>query len=180
MCQTYCVRTWPKYTVERYPKKYIVKSTHTYEYEYHISAVMTILIPSTGSATTIFLILSSPYDCIKITSTQGRLSHRDFCCENRSDECVRQCNPPTDYVRWWHWCTTCPEKTWEFPENPGFFYPFLWGGTLSECTRKSRWSRVGASKIIFDFYPVICLVRWIMDRFGKVEREVVKKLDYQW
>ncbi len=26
MCQTYCVRTWPKYTVERYPKKYIVKS----------------------------------------------------------------------------------------------------------------------------------------------------------
>ncbi len=26
MCQTYWVRTWPKYTVERYPKKYIVKS----------------------------------------------------------------------------------------------------------------------------------------------------------
>ena len=26
MCQTYCVRTWLKYTVERYPKKYIVKS----------------------------------------------------------------------------------------------------------------------------------------------------------
>jgi hypothetical protein len=37
--------------------------------------------------------------------------------------------------------------------------PFLWGGILSQGTRKSRWSRVGTSKIILDFYPVICLVR---------------------
>ncbi len=64
----------------RYPKKvYCIKYTHTYEYEYHISTVMQILIPSTASAATIFLILSSPYGCIylkslKITSTQGRLS----------------------------------------------------------------------------------------------------------
>ncbi len=54
------------------------KYAHTYEYEYHISPVMQILIPSTSSAVTIFLILSSPYDYIcltslKITSTQGRL-----------------------------------------------------------------------------------------------------------
>jgi hypothetical protein len=47
-------------------------------------------------------------------------------------------------------------------------------------TRKSRWSQVGTSKIILDFYSVICLVRWIMGRLGEVEREVVKKLDYQW
>jgi hypothetical protein len=40
-----------------------------------------------------------------------------------------------------------------------FFCPVLWGGTLSQDTRKSRWSRVGTSKIILDFYPVICLVR---------------------
>jgi hypothetical protein len=58
-----------------------------------------------------------------------------------------------------HFSTTCPD---------------------SQGTRKSRWSRVGSSKIILDFYPVICLVRWIMDRLGKVGREVVKKLDYQW
>ncbi len=29
----------------------------------------------------------------------------------------------------------------------------------SQGTRKSRWSRVGTSKIILDFYPVIYLVR---------------------
>jgi hypothetical protein len=73
MCQTYCVRTWLKYTVERYPKKYIVKYPHTYEYEYHTSVAMQILISSTVSSATIFFILSSPYGCIKITSTQGRL-----------------------------------------------------------------------------------------------------------
>jgi hypothetical protein len=55
MCQTYCVRTWPKYTVERYPKKYIVKSMHEHtEYEYHVLEVMQILIPSTVSVATIF------------------------------------------------------------------------------------------------------------------------------
>jgi hypothetical protein len=62
-----------KYTVERYPKKYIVKYPHTYEYEYHTSVAMQILISSTVSSATLFFILSSPYGCIKITSTQGRL-----------------------------------------------------------------------------------------------------------
>jgi hypothetical protein len=37
------------------------------------------------------------------------------------------------------------------------------GDPQVEGTRKSRWSRVGTSKIIrypiLDFYPVICLVR---------------------
>ncbi len=46
---------------------------------------------------------------------------------------------------------------------------------LRHSTRKSRWSRVETSKIILDFYPVICLVRWIMGRIGKVGREVMKK-----
>jgi hypothetical protein len=41
--------------------------------------------------------------------------------------------------------------------------------------RKSRWRRVGTSKIRLDFYSVICLVRWIMVRIGKVGREVVRK-----
>jgi hypothetical protein len=78
-----------------------------------------------------------------------------------------------------HFSTSCPEKTHEFPENT-VFCPFLWGGTLSQGTRKSRWSQVGISKIILDFCFVICLVRWIMDRLGKIGREVVKTLDYQW
>ncbi len=44
----------------------------------NVSAAMQILIPSTDSAATILLILSSPYGCIcltslKITSTQGKL-----------------------------------------------------------------------------------------------------------
>jgi hypothetical protein len=59
-----------------------------------------------------------------------------------------------------------------------FLFTLFYGVTLSQGTRKSRWSRVGTSKIILDFYPVICLVRCIMVRLGKVEREVVKKLDY--
>ena len=62
----------------------------------------------------------------------------------------------------------------EFPKI-GHFYTFLWGGPQVEGTRKSRWSRVGTSKIRLDFYSVICLVRWIMVRIGKVGREVVKK-----
>ncbi len=41
-------------------KKYFVKNMYTYEYEYHISSVMEILIPSAVSVVTIFLILSSP------------------------------------------------------------------------------------------------------------------------
>ena len=41
--------------------------------------------------------------------------------------------------------------------------------------------RVATSKkIIWDLCHVICLVRWIMGRIGKVGREVVKTLDYQW
>ncbi len=38
------------------------------------------------------------------------------------------------------------------------------GGTSN--TKKSRWNRVGASKIILDFYPVIGLVRWIISRLA--------------
>ena len=42
-----------------------------------------------------------------------------------------------------------------------------WLLSVLKGTRKSRWSRVGTSKIILDFYSVICLVRWIMVRIGK-------------
>jgi hypothetical protein len=128
------------------------------------------------------------------------MSHQDFCCEIRTDECARQFNSSTDCVRRWHWsvffltltsvlrwrwCTflcdpssphysvVCPQKTDEFPENPAFFRPFLWH---KEVMVESG----GNSKIILDFYPVICLVRWIMVRLKKVGREVVKTLDYQW
>jgi hypothetical protein len=38
-------------------------------------------------------------------------------------------------------------------------YCSLSGGLQSKGTKKSRWSRVGTSKIILDFYPVVCLVR---------------------
>jgi hypothetical protein len=54
----------------------------------------------------------------------------------------------------------CPDHTWFWGENG---------------SRKSRGSRVGTSKIILAFYPVICLVRWIMGRLGKVGREMVIK-----
>jgi hypothetical protein len=67
----------------------------------------------------------------------------------------------TDCVRWWRWCT---------PLSPSSHFS-------AACPEKTR---VGTSKIIIDFYPVICLVQWIMGRLGKFEREVVKKLDYQW
>jgi hypothetical protein len=68
-----------------------------------------------------------------------------------------------------HVFATCPENTDELVFFQPDFFP-------------SRWSRVGTSKIILDFDPVICLVRWIMGRIGKVGREVVKKFDYhdQW
>ncbi len=68
-----------------------------------------------------------------------------------------------------------PENTWRKSLKSQFFYPFFLLGTLSWDTKKSRWSRVGTSKIILDFYSDICLVRWIMVRIGKVGREVVKK-----
>ncbi len=58
---------------------------------------------------------------------------------------------------------------WQF-SGPLFFGP-RWS------TKKSRWSRVGTSKIILEFYPLMYLVRWIMGRIGKVGREVLKKLD---
>ena len=77
-----------------------------------------------------------------------------------------------------HFSAACPGKTSRISWKSSFFFPM--GGPQSKGTKKSRWSRVGTSKIILDFYPVICLVRWIMDRLGEVGREVVKKLDYQW
>jgi hypothetical protein len=67
----------------------------------------------------------------------------------------------------------------EFPPTATFCTLFFCWNPTSD-TRKSRWSRVGTSNIILDFYPVICLVRWLMVRIGKVGREVVKRLDYQW
>ncbi len=80
MCQTYCVRTWPKYTGERYPKKYIVKSMriHTNTNTIYQQRWKSWSLRRTASAATIFLILSSPQGCIcltslKITSTQDRL-----------------------------------------------------------------------------------------------------------
>jgi hypothetical protein len=71
MCQTYFVLTCTKYTVNRYPNKYIFNSIR-------ISAAMEILIPSTASTATIFLILSYSHACswltsFKITSLQDRL-----------------------------------------------------------------------------------------------------------
>jgi hypothetical protein len=199
---------------------------------------MEILITSTVSEVTIFLILSSPhgYICLttlKITSTLGRLytpsvtssmnslsssstlemgrtlffRHRSwtltdpYSFEQATWQTWGHTSPvKTGPTNVWddailpptvsdddtgtlfctplpsspHFSVACPEKTHEFPENPDFFCPFLWGGTLSQTTQKSRWSRVGTSKIILD------LVRWIMVRIGKVGREVVKSLDYQW
>ena len=46
-----------------------------------------------------------------------------------------------------HFSGACPERLDEFPKI-GHFYTFLWGGPQVEGTRKSRWSRVGTSKII--------------------------------
>ena len=168
---------------------------------------MQILIPSTTSAATIFLILSSPHGCIcltslKITSTQGRLyapsvtsswirwvRHRSWtwtepysfeqatwqtwCNSETSAVKAGATNvrdnailPPTasgdgagarfvstDCVRRWRWCALLCAIT-------------AWLLSVTKGTKKSRWSRVRTSKIILDFYPVICLVRWIMDRLG--------------
>ncbi len=217
------------------------------------------MIPSTVSTDTIFLILSSPYGCIWLTSlnitpTQGRLyvpsvtssmnslssssfldMDRDLFFRHRSwtwtesysfeqDTSQTWCHietsavkkgatnvwdnailPPTvsgdgtgacffgtDCVRRCRWCTLLWATAFFTSLFRGmsskdsqifwksFFCPFLLGETLSHGTRKSRWSRVGTSKIILDFNPVICLVRWIMVRLGKVGRVVVKKLNYQW
>ena len=86
-----------------------------------------------------------------------------------------------------HFCVTLPLSsqrfrgmTWKHRTNflkKSVFLPFWEGGDLSYRTRKSRWSRVGTSKILLDFYPVISLVRWTMVRIGKFAREVVKKID---
>ena len=102
----------------------------------------------------------------------------------------------TDCVRWWRWCTLlCATAAFDstFSRHGGkhwrifgkaSFLPFFFGWRGSqdeEVTVESGgnfW--VGTSKIILDLYHVICLVRWIMRRIGKVGREVVKKLDYQW
>ena len=100
----------------------------------------------------------------------------------------------TDCVRRWYWsaflCVTAVfvstfsshvlKKLDEFLEKTVFYTFFCSGPQIKHSElRKSRWSRVGTSKIILDFYPVICLVRRIMFRIGKVGKEVVKKLDYQ-
>ena len=45
----------------------------------------------------------------------------------------------------------------EFPSTASFFTLFFVGTQTG--TRKSRWSRVGTSKIVLDFYPVMCLIR---------------------
>jgi hypothetical protein len=71
MCQTYFVLTCTKYTVNRYPNKYIFNSIR-------ISSAMEILIPSTASTATIFLILSYSHayswlTSFKITSLQDKL-----------------------------------------------------------------------------------------------------------
>ena len=62
------------------------------------------------------------------------------------------------------------------------FYPFFFCGFSLGSHGGVGWQllRVATSKIIWDLCHVICLVRWIMGRIGKVGREVVKKLDYQW
>ncbi len=100
----------------------------------------------------------------------------------------------TDCVRWrWCWsallCVTaavavffsstfsrhCPENTWRISlKNQFFTLFFCW-----EPSVKSLRSHGGVGwelpKIIIDFYSVICLVRWIMVRIGKVGREVVTR-----
>jgi hypothetical protein len=45
------------------------------------------------------------YSFEQVTSqTRCLMSQWDFSCESKSDECVRQYNPPTDCVWWWRWC----------------------------------------------------------------------------
>jgi hypothetical protein len=53
-------------------------------------------------------------------------------------------------------------------------------GLGSHCGVGWELRRVGTSRIILDLYHVTCLIQWSMGRIGKVGREVVKKLDYQW
>ncbi len=77
----------------------------------------------------------------------------------------------TDDVRSWRWgallCTTAAfasrfrELTWKQISRKPVLLPFFGGG--------------GNFEDYIDFYPVICLVRWIMSRLGKVGRETVKK-----
>ncbi len=71
LTEVYC---WKVFQV--FLKVYCKKYVHTYEYEYHISVVMQILIPSTARAATIFLILSSPYGCICLTSFEDHFDTR--------------------------------------------------------------------------------------------------------
>jgi hypothetical protein len=62
------------------------------------------------------------------------------------------------------------------------FFTLFFGGFSLGSHGGVGWQllRVATSKIIWDLCHVICLVRWIMGRIGKVGREVVKTLDYQW
>ena len=102
-----------------------------------------------------------------------------------------------DCVRRWYWCvflcTTAAFESmfsWRDLKTLGKFPGgFDFHRHHDECvsltrliyyiTQKKRGGN-NTSKIILDFYPVICLFRWIMVRIGKVASEVVKKLDYQW
>ena len=47
-----------------------------------------------------------------------------------------------------HFSGACPEKTGRISENSSIFTLFYGGDPQVEGTRKSRWSRVGTSKII--------------------------------
>ena len=51
-----------------------------------------------------------------------------------------------------------PKTLVEFQESQSLPLSFV-VGPVSYHLEKSRWSRVGTSKIILDFYPVNCLVR---------------------
>jgi hypothetical protein len=99
------------------------------------------------------------------------MSQWDFYCESRSTS-VHHCRLRLTFPR------HVLKRLTNFLRIQLFFDLFYgWGPSVKTLGSHGG---VGCSKIILDFCPVICLVRGIMDRLGKVGREVVKKLDYQW
>ena len=199
-------------------KVYCKKYDHTYEYEYHTSVTMEILIPSATSVVIIFLILSSPHGYKCLTSNKAGCTLR---------KSLRL------WIRW------VRHRSWTWTESYSFVIvlghgqiPILSNKPLDKldvtarllmlkqerqmcetmqsshrlcpvmvmvrallvptasddgdgpsfCTDQRHFSTL--SEFLTFFYPCFFwnprLVRWIMVRLGKVGREVVEKLDYQW
>ncbi len=72
------------------------------------------------------------------------MSQWDFCCESRSNECAKQCNPPTDCVRRWRWCAL-------------FFLSSVWSGeSWADLERLGeKWWK---SLIVSDNQAETCLI----------------------